>query len=29
MAGPLSVFFLVAKFIDTIFPRLAATRNRS
>jgi hypothetical protein len=29
MAGALGVFFLVAKCIDTIFPRLAASRNRS
>jgi hypothetical protein len=29
MAGALCVFFFVAKRIDTIFPRLAASRNRS
>jgi hypothetical protein len=29
MAGVLGGFFLVAKRIDTIFPRLAASRNRS
>jgi hypothetical protein len=28
MAGALSVFFLVAKCIDAIFPRPAASRNR-
>jgi hypothetical protein len=28
MAGALCVFFLVAKCIDTIFPRLTASRNR-
>jgi hypothetical protein len=29
MAGALGVFFLVAKCIDAIFPRLAASRNSS
>jgi hypothetical protein len=29
MAGALPVFFLVAKRIDAIFPRLAESRNSS
>jgi len=29
MAGALCLFFLVAKCIDTILPRLAQSRNRS